>query len=576
MTSDARAATLVDWDYWHNVWPTGQALLSRGNSADGYPRPLTPLTQDLVLRFESDGLHDFLEQTLKVQAPGGPRPPFWLALWGYAVVDADMHAQLGAAMPGNSKRATLQRYMGLSPDPAQDGEALSWPQRLRQAPARAAVTARMINTGRRAQRRIDNQRAAIRGMRRDPAGLDELGSLRWIEDLETIHAAAWQTLMIGAGIAGTAFTVTTTLVRWATAGPPGDLVNRLHVGVGNNESAEMAHMVRRLADAAQQNPALGVAITRGADLPEIRSLDAGFAASFDAALERFGFHTAPELELAQPTWRQEPRQLLELIAREIRRPSEAAAAAASTRPAAEADLRARVGPLRRAPILLALRGSRHMMGVRENSKAPAVLLFDELRRVLETAGPLLAARGALPEAGDALFLRYDELKALLAGDPGPSATEIDDRKLAHQRCAQVSLPDLFEAEAGWIGLPSAQAIRSRGMLPPHAADVSDRVIRGVAASPGRLTATVRVLDDPFDDFEPGDVLVTRTVDPGWSAALASAGAIVLDLGGPMSHGAMVARELGVPCVVGTKVASTRLVTGMTVTVDGSLGEVLVS
>ena len=98
----------------------------------------------------------------------------------------------------------------------------------------------------------------------------------------------------------------------------------------------------------------------------------------------------------------------------------------------------------------------------------------------------------------------------------------------------------------------------------------------MAASPGRVTATARVLLDPFDDFEPGDIVFAKTVDPGWAPVLSCAGAVVLDIGGVMSHGAVVARELGIPCVVNVKAGTEVVRTGATVTVDGSTGEVLLS
>ena len=72
----------------------------------------------------------------------------------------------------------------------------------------------------------------------------------------------------------------------------------------------------------------------------------------------------------------------------------------------------------------------------------------------------------------------------------------------------------------------------------------------------------------------GDILVAKTVDPGWAPLLSCAGAVVLDIGGVMSHGAVVARELGIPCVVNVKAGTEVLQTGTTVTVDGSTGEVL--
>jgi phosphohistidine swiveling domain-containing protein len=567
---------LVEWAYWHNAWPDRRVLLSRGNSADGYPRPLTPITQDLVLTFENAGVHEFVDDVLKAGKPEHASRPYWTALWGYVFVDADMHADLGAAMPGNSRRATLQRYMGLTPDLAQLEPPQSRVQRMWLAPRRAAVIARMIREGWRAPRRIDDQLRTIRAMR--PAGpdVDEAGCLQWLSQLESVHAAAWTTLMIGAGIAGTAFGFTTRLLTTATGRPGGDLANRLHVGVGNNESAEMGHAVRRIAAFALRRPELAEALKAGASLHELRRIDAEFAGQVDEMLDRFGFHTAPELELAQPTWRQQPAQLLEVISRELQRPADNPEQANTSRADAERELRTSVGAARRIPIALALRASRHMMGVRENSKTPAVLIFDELRRVLEFAGPLLVARGSLADPKDAVYLCYEELKGLLGGAAGPSLAELADRKAQLARCGAVQLPDLVEAEPGWVGLPSDAAITSRGMLLPETVEENATVIVGVAASPGRVTGTVAVLCDPFDDFEPGDILVARTVDPGWAATLSCAGAIVLDLGGPMSHGAMVARELGVPCVVGTKVGSLRLTSGMTVTVDGSLGQVLIS
>jgi pyruvate,water dikinase len=89
----------------------------------------------------------------------------------------------------------------------------------------------------------------------------------------------------------------------------------------------------------------------------------------------------------------------------------------------------------------------------------------------------------------------------------------------------------------------------------------------------------RVIDDPTgpdsDDFAPGEVLVASTVDPGWAPLLAVAGAVVLDIGGELSHGAMVARELGIPCVVNVKSGTRLIESGDVVCVDGSDGTVSV-
>jgi len=184
------------------------------------------------------------------------------------------------------------------------------------------------------------------------------------------------------------------VLGWATRGRAGDLGDRLHVGIGNSESAEMGHTVRRLAEHARSHAAVGAALGRPVDecwpsTPRRR-----------AVRRRPGAVRLPhraELELAQPTWRQDPRQLLDLVAREYARPSEAAETAQSTRRQAEADLRAEVPAFARLPIRLAAARVAAHDGVRENAKAPAVLIFDELRRVLEVAGPLLAARGVIAD-----------------------------------------------------------------------------------------------------------------------------------------------------------------------------------
>jgi pyruvate,water dikinase len=100
-------------------------------------------------------------------------------------------------------------------------------------------------------------------------------------------------------------------------------------------------------------------------------------------------------------------------------------------------------------------------------------------------------------------------------------------------------------------------------------------IKGIGASVGRVTATACVLHGPqdFDQMKPGYVLVAATTTPAWTPLFAMASAVVTDIGGPLSHGSIVAREYGIPAVLGTGVATRRIRTGQTITVDGSAGTV---
>jgi pyruvate,water dikinase len=104
------------------------------------------------------------------------------------------------------------------------------------------------------------------------------------------------------------------------------------------------------------------------------------------------------------------------------------------------------------------------------------------------------------------------------------------------------------------------------------------VIKGVAASPGKATGLARVLHGPedFGQMKPGDVLVAPITTPAWTPLFAMASAIVTDVGGPLSHGSIVAREYGIPAVLGTGVATRRIQSGQTITVDGGAGTVELS
>ena len=100
-------------------------------------------------------------------------------------------------------------------------------------------------------------------------------------------------------------------------------------------------------------------------------------------------------------------------------------------------------------------------------------------------------------------------------------------------------------------------------------------LKGVAASPGQVTAPARVLHGPedFDKIQTGDVLVAALTTPAWTPLFAMASAVVTDIGGPLSHGSIVAREYGIPAVLGTGSATKKIRSGQVITVDGSAGMV---
>jgi len=566
--------SLVDWDYWLNRWPDAPVVLTRANAADGYPKALTPLSEDLVLRFEEAGVRRFYFETLKALRPGDCPTPFMQAYYGLVYLNADQMGDLGDAMPGSSRFVVFQSVLGLGPDPAFVAPKPSLAGRLALARAGVRVMPRVLSLARTTAARIERQIAEVDAAQpSSPDDLDRPAAAAWLARLEALQTPAWETLMIAATIAIALFETTQKAIASAVGEAGADLTNRLHVGLGGNESAEAGIAVQRLADIARASAAVTSALERRASIDEVRVADAGFARELDRVIGRFGHRAPAELELANDSWRADPAQLLDVVRIELRRPRHAEGAS-HIRAEAEAELASTVSSPRRRVLGALLKRSRHLMAVRENAKIPVVRVFDATRRLLAGVAPTLVAAGVVPDAGSLVYLRYDELREVLAGGPGPGHEELGRRRDAHARCLELELPELAEAGPGWLRPLDNTLLSSRGLVPPAPTDALTDRLEGIGASPGRITGTARVMLDPSDDFEPGDVLFAKTVDPGWAPVLSCAGAVVLDMGGLLSHGAVVARELGIPCVVNVRSGTTHARTGSQVTVDGSAGEVL--
>ena len=174
-------------------------------------------------------------------------------------------------------------------------------------------------------------------------------------------------------------------------------------------------------------------------------------------------------------------------------------------------------------------------------------------------GVLLTEQGVLDEPDDAFYLVEDELVG-----PAPA----NAKELVAERRAQRAEFQRHDVPTCWSGNPEPFEI-----TPPDEKN-TDTAIKGIGASGGVVEGTVRVVHDPtFTDIEPGEVLVCVTTDPSWASVLFLSSALVVDIGGLLSHAAVVAREVGVPCVVGTGNGTKVLRTGDRVRVDGNTGAV---
>ncbi|HEX2042801.1 MAG TPA: PEP/pyruvate-binding domain-containing protein [Acidimicrobiales bacterium] len=200
--------------------------------------------------------------------------------------------------------------------------------------------------------------------------------------------------------------------------------------------------------------------------------------------------------------------------------------------------------------------------LREATKSAMLRLGGAERRVVSELSRRLVAEGALEREGAEWFLSDEELDDLALGRGGPGPETIERRRVAWEAARRApALPEVFSG----FPVPEPES--------PMAAGAG--VIQGWAASPGRVTGRARVVADAAEarDVTGGEILVGRSTDPSWTPLFLTVAGIVMEEGGPLSHAAIVAREFRLPAVLNAKGATTRIRTGMRITVDGTRGTV---
>jgi rifampicin phosphotransferase len=285
-------------------------------------------------------------------------------------------------------------------------------------------------------------------------------------------------------------------------------------------------------------------------------------------LHAYGHRGVAEIDVGLPRWSEDPTHILGVLANylQIRDPTMAPDVqfrrAAQEAEAMVADLTRRAtrkGRLRGLLVGFLLKRARALAGIREMPKFCIVFLLARAREQLWSVGEKLAQAGRLETAEDIFFITLSEARAALAGT--------DMRSVVRERRAN------YEQELKRRHVP--RVLLADGTEPgseTHAAGSADGTLRGAPASAGVVTGKARVILDPNGAYlEPGEILVAPSTDPGWTPLFLTAGGLVMEMGGMISHGAVVAREYGIPAVVGVPGATERISTGQRITVDGSNG-----
>jgi pyruvate,water dikinase len=286
-------------------------------------------------------------------------------------------------------------------------------------------------------------------------------------------------------------------------------------------------------------------------------------------LSRYGYLAPYAGNLRSRSWREDPGPIYRLLAAyrtvaESGAPASVERGRVAARRHAESQLWALRPTAKRPGIRLLLGLAAHFIPLREVGKNCYLRAVDAARAGVRIVGADLTERGKLTDPEDVWFLTWDEL---LSAYPEDAAAVIEQRRAQHATFETLTIPDLFH------GCPDPVPIAA-----PEAGgtDHEELVLHGLGACGGIVEGRARVIADPtldYDGLEPGEILVAAATDPSWTTLFVGAAAVVTDLGGALSHGAIVARELGLPCVTNVKTGTAVIRTGDLVRVDGSSGTV---
>jgi phosphohistidine swiveling domain-containing protein len=296
-------------------------------------------------------------------------------------------------------------------------------------------------------------------------------------------------------------------------------------------------------------------------------------------LEQYG-GAIYDLDFAKPVPADDPTPLLEsckmFLSGQAADPHARQQAMAARREEATEAMLRRLKGLRLKLFRKLVKWAQESVPLREDGIADLGLGYPLLRRMLRELGRRLVQASVIDQADDVFWLQETEVEraatALDGGEPvARLAEQIPQRKAVWRAEKRVAPPTLVPLDAKF----KIAGIDMGRMLPAHAGEQRGDTLKGSGTSPGRVMAPARVLHgtEDFEQMRPGEVLVARITTPAWTPLFAMASAVVTDVGGPLSHGSIVAREYGIPAVLGTGVATQRIQSGQLVTVDGGAGTV---
>ena len=315
-----------------------------------------------------------------------------------------------------------------------------------------------------------------------------------------------------------------------------------------------------------------------------------FRDAFERFLEDWGFRCSAELMLTVPSFQEDAAPLIDLLKAYVPMDGESPAGVLTrqerervreTRTTLDALRRRAVSPflpfVRQSVVVgTVLSWTQRSIQLRERARLKQALLYSRLRRVALKMGDHFVATGRISNRDDIFFLTAEEAELLASGGamfPHHVKSLTALRRDAHRVLGASTPPDSMELNVGEYLPPHSVQNPARdgsgGVTPGGGADQ----LCGIGACGGSATARAAILLDVTESnrLSAGDVLVTKQTDPGWGPIFPLISGLVIERGGMLSHGAIIAREFGIPSVVGVKDATRLIAHGSSITVDGDRG-----
>jgi pyruvate,water dikinase len=344
------------------------------------------------------------------------------------------------------------------------------------------------------------------------------------------------------------------------------------------ESAEPVFEIWELSRMVRQSPPLR-AIFENHDPREIKERLEGkdtdeikrFKEALAAFLTRYGYRSVFEGEVMLPSWEEDPTFIYAMIRNYLNQAEDHSPQVIQTRQGRQREQAVKEA-LEKLPVLKRrifkwlLKQAQHYIALREFMKATLMMGVGHSKILFREVSRRFHEQGIIKELNDFYFLIKKEILDIMEGKPldGSLQERVAKRKQEYEKNKQVVLPEYFE------GRPKPISRRR-----PSFEREGVKVLKGIPLSPGRVRGRARVICDPRSaaTIEPGEILVAPVTDAGWTPLFLTAAGLVVDIGGLLSHGSIVAREYGIPGVINVKIATEVIKNGQEILVDGDRGEV---